>query len=132
MMSESSSKPGPTGSVNVLLPLLEYLANEGFEPKALLDRVGIPQSALEDTKTRFPKQKFQTLWQVASEVTMDPAVALRVSTLVKTNTLGIIGYLALASESARNAFELVKGLTPLLWEDFECDLESDGEVAFIR
>jgi AraC-like DNA-binding protein len=72
------------------------------------------------------------LWQVASEITVDPAVALRVSTRVKTNTLGIIGYLALASESARNAFELVKGLTPLLWEDFECELESDSEVAFIR
>ena len=52
--------------------------------------------------------------------------------MVKANTLGIIGYLALASESRRNAFELVKGLTPLLWEDVECDLESGGEVAFIR
>jgi len=26
----------------------------------------------------------------------------------------------------------VKGLTPLLWDNVECDLESDGEVAFIR
>ncbi len=131
-MSEAASKMGPTGSVNVILPLLEYLESEGLDPKDILDRVGIPQSALENTKTRFPKQKFQTLWQVASEVTGDPAIALRVSTLVKANTLGIIGYLASASESVRNAFELVKGLTPLLWEDFECDLESDDEVAFIR
>jgi len=120
------------GSVNAILPLLEYLENEGFELKSILDRVGIPNSALEDTKTRFPKGKFEALWQVAIEVTGDPAIALRVSTLVKPNTLGIIGYLASASESRRNAFELVKGLTPLLWEDFECELESDGDVAFIR
>jgi AraC-like DNA-binding protein len=72
------------------------------------------------------------LWQAASEATGDPAIALRVSTMVQPNTLGIIGYLALASESRRNAFELVKGLTPLLWEDVECDLESGGEVALIR
>jgi AraC-like DNA-binding protein len=52
--------------------------------------------------------------------------------MVKANALGIIGYLASASESRRNAFELVRGLTPLLWEDVECDLESGGEVAFIR
>jgi AraC-like DNA-binding protein len=52
--------------------------------------------------------------------------------MVKANALGIIGYLASASESRRNAFELVKGLTPLLWEDVECDLESGSEVAFIR
>jgi AraC-like DNA-binding protein len=116
----------------VILPLLEYLENEGFDLTAILDRVGIPQSALEDTNTRFPKRKFQALWQVASEATGDPAIALRVSTMVKANTLGIIGYLASASESRRNAFELVKGLTPLLWEDVECDLESGGEVAFIR
>ena len=131
-MSESGSRTSSYGSVTVVLPLLEYLENEGFDLKTILDPVGIPQSALEDTTTRFPKRKFQALWHVASEVTGDPAIALRVSTMVKANTLGIIGYLASASESRRNAFELVKGLTPLLWEDVECDLESGGEVAFIR
>jgi len=131
-VSEFGSRTGSHGSVNVILPLLEYLENEGFDLTAILDRVGIPQSALEDTSTRFPKRKFQALWQVASEATGDPAIALRVSTMVKANTLGIIGYLASASDSRRNAFELVKDLTPLLWEDVECDLESGGEVAFIR
>jgi len=122
----------PYGSVNAILPLLEYLENKGFDLEATLDRVGIPGSALEDTTTRFPIGRFEALWQVASEATSDPAIALRVSTMVKANTLGIIGYLASASESGRNAFELVKDLTPLLWEDVECDLESDDEVAFIR
>jgi AraC-like DNA-binding protein len=131
-VSESGSKTSSYGSVTVILPLLEYLENEGFDLKTILDRVGIPQSALQDATTRFPKRKFQALWQAASEATGDPAIALRVSTMVKPNTLGIIGYLASASESRRNAFELVKGLTPLLWEDVGCDLESGGEVAFIR
>jgi AraC-like DNA-binding protein len=116
----------------VILPLLEYLENEGLDPSILLDRVGIPRTALADTRTRFPKQRFQALWRAASEATGDPAIALRVSTTVKASALGIIGYLASASESRRNAFELVKGLTPLLWEDVECDLESGAEVAFIR
>ncbi len=131
-MPESSSRTASYGSVNAILPLLEYLESEGFDLKAILDRAGIPQSALEDTKTRFPKRRFLALWQIASEATDDPAIALRVSTMAKANTLGIIGYLASASESGRNAFELVKGLTPLLWENVECDLESDGEVAFLR
>ena len=131
-MSESGSRTSSYGSVNVILPLLEYLEDEGFDLKTILDRAGIPDSALEDTKTRLPKRRFQALWRVASEATGDPAIALRVSTMVKANTLGIIGYLASASESRRNAFELVKDLTPLLWEDVECDLESGGEVAFIR
>ena len=131
-MSESGSSTSSYGSVNVILPLLEYLENEGFDLKTVLDRVGIPESALEDAKTRLPQRRFQALWQVASEATGDPAIALRVSIMVKANTLGIIGYLASASESGRNAFELVKGLTPLLWENVECDLESDGEVAFLR
>jgi len=132
MVAESAVKTGSYGSVNAILPLLEHLESEGFELRTILDRVGIPESALEDTRTRFPKGKFEALWRVAIEATDDPAIALRVSTMVKPNTLGIIGYLASASESPRNAFELVKGLTPLLWEDFECELESDGEVAFIR
>ncbi len=131
-MSEFASSTGSYGSINAILPLIEYLENEGFDLKTILDRVGIPKSALEDTKTRLPKGDFEALWQAAVEATGDPAIALRVSTMVKQNTLGIIGYLASASESPRNAFELVKGLTPLLWENFECELESDGEVAFIR
>jgi AraC-like DNA-binding protein len=132
MVPESDSRKSSYGSINAILPLLEYLENEGFDLKTILDRVGIPKTALEDTKTRFPTGIFEALWQVASEATGDPAIALRVSTMVKANTLGIIGYLVLASESGRNAFELVKGLTPLLWENVECDLESGGEVAFIR
>jgi AraC-like DNA-binding protein len=131
-VSESGSSTSSYGSVSVILPLLEYLENEGCDLNAILERVGIPRSALADARTRFPKRRFQALWQVASEATGDPAIALRVSTMVKPNTLGIIGYLALASESGRNAFELVQGLTPLLWEDVECDLESGGEEAFIR
>jgi AraC-like DNA-binding protein len=131
-LPESALRTGSYGSVNAILPLLEYLENEGFDLNGILDRAGIRKSALEDTQTRFPKGTFEALWQVAIEATGDPAIALRVSTMVKANTLGIIGYLASASESGRNAFELVRGLTPLLWEDFQCDLESDGEVAFIR
>lgn len=118
--------------MNAILPLLEYLENEGFDLSAVLDRVGIPRSAREDPNARLPQGRFEALWQAAIEITDDPAIALRVSTLVKPSTLGIIGYLASASESPRNAFELVQGLTPLLWENFECDLESNDEVAFIR
>jgi AraC-like DNA-binding protein len=32
----------------------------------------------------------------------------------------------------RNSFELVQGLTPLLWEDFDCELECNDETALIR
>jgi len=132
MLPDSITETGPYGSLNAILPLLEHLENEGFDLGAILDRVGIPRSAREDSQTRLPQGRFEELWQAAVEITGDPAIALRVSTLVKPSTLGIIGYLASASESPRNAFELVSGLTPLLWENFECDLESDDEVAFIR
>jgi len=132
MGSEPVTTANSYGSVYAILPLLEYLRAKGFALQAILDRAGIPGSAAGDPKTRLPERKFQALWQIASEVTGDPAIALRVSTLVKPNALGIIGYLTTASESGRNAFELVRGLTPLLWEDAECELESDGDVAFIR
>lgn len=132
MASALPSRTASYGSLHAILPLLEYLEKEGFDPQAILERAGIPRSALEDTRVRLPQGRFEALWHAAIEATGDPAIALRVSTLVKPSTLGVIGYLASASESPRNAFELVQGLTPLLWEDFACDLESDDEVAFIR
>jgi AraC-like DNA-binding protein len=132
MVPESASRTATYASINAVLPLLEHLENEGFDLDSILGRVGIPRSALKDTSARFPQGNFEALWQVASEATGDPAIALRVSTMVKPNALGIIGFLASASESGRNAFELVRGLTPLLWEDVDCDLETDGKVVFIR
>ncbi len=131
-MSESGTEAGSYGSVNAVLPLLEFLENRGFDPKSVLDSVGIPRSALEDPTARFPTSKFQALWMAASEATGDPAIALRASTVARSNSLGIIGYLASTSESVRSSLELVKGLTPLLLEDIQCDLESEGEAAFFR
>ncbi|HEM45542.1 MAG TPA: AraC family transcriptional regulator [Alphaproteobacteria bacterium] len=123
---------GPYGSLNAVLPLLEYLEHGRLDVLAILDRAGIPGAAREDPRTRLPQARFEALWRAAIEATGDPAIALRVSTLARPSTLGIIGLLASASESRRNAFELVRGLLPLLWEDFACDLQSDDESAFMR
>lgn len=131
-MLEAEWTTGSHGSVNAILPLLEYLEAAGFDWKRLLADAGIADAVIADSKTRLPKKKFQALWQAASEVTRDPAIALRVATLARPNALGIIGYLAAASDSRRSAFELIKGLTPLLWENFDCALSSEGEVAFLR
>jgi hypothetical protein len=134
MAAGSLLRTASRGSLHAVLPLFEYLETEGFDPRATLDRAGIPAAALEDPSTRLPQGRFETLWRAAIAITGDPAIALRVSTLVKPATLGVIGYLASASASRRDAFELVRGLTPLLWEDITCELESEGEgeVAFLR
>jgi len=120
------------GSLHAILPLLEVLEDEGLDPRAILEAAGIPRSALEDPHIRLPQVRFEALWRAAIAATGDPALALRVSTRVKPGTLGVIGYLASASASPRNAFELIRGLTPLLWEGVECELETDDAVAFIR
>ncbi len=132
MASESPAKPVSYGSVRALLPLLDHLEEAGFDVGEVLRRAGVPREALEDLQTRLPKGHFEALWNAAMDVTGDPVIALRVGTRVTPGTLGIIGYLAAASDSPRTAFELVKDLTPLLWEDFECELESDDHEAVIR
>ncbi len=116
----------------MLLPLLEHLADEGFDPRDVLARAAIPASVLDDAGVRLPQDRLEALWLAAVDLTGDPAVALRTSTRVRPSTLGVIGHLALVSESGRCAFEVVRGLTPLLWEGVECDLECDTDAAFIR
>lgn len=131
-MPESALAAPSYGSLSAVLPLLELLEDEGFDARSILEAAGIPRRALEDPHTRLPQGRFEGLWRAAIEATGDPAIALRVSTRVRPGTLGVIGYLASASESPRNAFELVRGLTPLLWDGVHCELESDERVAFIR
>jgi AraC-like DNA-binding protein len=129
---ELDARAASHGSVSVVLPLLEYLESAGLDPDDLLARVGIARSALADPRSRLPKRRFQALWRAASQALDDPAIALRVATMVRPSTLGVIGHLGSASPSVRDAFETVQRLTPLLWEDFECGLETRGEVAFLR
>ena len=131
-MTDSDSRLSLYGSVSLVRPLLEHLNHTGFDPKSILDRAGIDHSAFESARARFPKREFQVLWQVASEATGDPAIALRVSTMVGVDTLGIIGHLVLESKSRREAFDLGTELSWLLWEGFESDFEIEGEVAFVR
>ena len=131
-MRDAAAKSDAYGSLNAILPLFEHLETQGFDVVAVLDRAGIPESARRDARTRLPQARFEALWRVAIEVTGDPAIALRVASLARPSTLGIVGYLASVSESRRNAFELVKGLTPLLWEDFHCDLDCQGDIASMR
>lgn len=131
-MPQSGSRLSLYGSVSLVRPLLEHLRKLGVDPKAVLDRAGVARAALEGEGTRFPKREFEALWKAASEVTGDPGIALRVSTTVRPDTLGVIGHLVLESESRRKAFDLAKELSPLLWEGFECDFEPEGEFAFMR
>lgn len=131
-MPDPPPTTGAYGSLNALLPLLEHLAGEGFDPRVVLERAGIPASVLDEPKARFPHERLEALWLAAVDLTGDPSIALRVSTRVRPSTLGVIGYLALVSESGRRAFELVRGLTPLLWEGVECELECSGATALIR
>jgi len=120
------------GAVHAILPLLEDLERKGLDLGAILARAGIGRTAFDDPSTRLPKRQFQALWQAAVEATGDPALALRVAARARPNALGVIGYLASASESRRNAFELVRGLTPLLWENVDCELEAEGDALFLR
>jgi AraC-like DNA-binding protein len=129
---ETDPRTASHGSVGVILPLLDYVESAGLDPDALLARAGIPRAALADSRTRLPKRRFQILWRAASQALDDPAIALRVATMVRPSALGVIGHLGSASPSVRNAFETVQRLTPLLWEDFECGLETRGEAAFLR
>lgn len=131
-MSVPDPRTASHGSVSVILPLLDYVESAGLDPNDLLERAGIARETLADSRSRLPKRRFQVLWRAASQALGDPAIALRVATTVRPSTLGVIGHLGSASPSVRNAFESVQRLTPLLWEDFECGLETRGDAAFFR
>ncbi|RMF22338.1 MAG: hypothetical protein D6760_07675, partial [Deltaproteobacteria bacterium] len=81
------------------MPLAAHLEACGIDPRPLFERAGIPYSAIEEGRARFPKSRFEALWHAAREATGDPVIALRVSTMAKAGTLGVIGHLASASES---------------------------------
>lgn len=125
-------RSGAYGSVGAMAPLLEHLAAGGHDVAAVLAAADIPPALGGDGRARLPQRRFERLWRAAIAATGDEALALRVATAARLDALGVIGYLAAASDTRRTAFELVRGLTPLLWEDFDCALEIAGDTALLR
>ncbi|WDP89566.1 MAG: AraC family transcriptional regulator [Desulfobacter sp.] len=65
-----------TTSAVAILALFDLLRDHGLSVEQIEARTGIDRSGMDDPDTRIFMDQFLTLWQIAEEVTKDPAIGL--------------------------------------------------------
>lgn len=102
--------------------LIEFSAAMGAERAELVRRSGIDPGALDDRDRRIPLDQYVALTRAATDLSGDPALALRFGGAVDLSQFSVLGLLFHACETIFDGIEQVNRYGPLVVE-----VETGGE-----
>ncbi|TVT81158.1 AraC family transcriptional regulator [Pseudomonas sp. H3(2019)] len=97
----------PTSLASWTRALRKQLDALGLDSHALCLQAGLDPKLMDDPNARYPLSATTRLWELAVEVSGDPAIGLRVSRFVSPTTFHALGYALVASGSLREVFERI-------------------------
>lgn len=97
----------PTSLASWTRALRKQLDALGLDSNALCLQAGLDPQLMDDPNARYPLSATTRLWELAVEVSGDPAIGLRVSRFVSPTTFHALGYALVASGSLREVFERI-------------------------
>ncbi len=92
-----------TTSAVAILALFDLLKDHGLTVEQIEARTGIDRSKMDDPDTRIFMDQFFTLWQIAEEITDDPAIGLHLRQEYGKNYMHFAIMIALNSETLLEA-----------------------------
>lgn len=116
-------------SIVVVRPLMEELEHRGFDGAAFCAEVGLDPAALEDPLRRLDYGQYARIVAHALSVTGDPHLGLHVGARTPDTALTVLGHLAIACKTLREAERLLEQYGSLVLEDAEFGLHVDDRVA---
>ncbi|EXF91177.1 AraC family transcriptional regulator [Pseudomonas fluorescens HK44] len=97
----------PTSLASWTRALRKQLDALGLDSNALCLQAGLDPQLMDDPNARYQLSATTRLWELAVEVSGDPAIGLRVSRFVSPTTFHALGYALVASGSLREVFERI-------------------------
>ncbi|WP_347903164.1 AraC family transcriptional regulator [Pseudomonas purpurea] len=97
----------PTSLASWTRALRKQLDALGFDSGTLCQQAGLDPQLMDDPNARYPLSATTRLWELAVQVSGDPAIGLRVSRFVSPTTFHALGYALVASGSLREVFERI-------------------------
>jgi AraC-like DNA-binding protein len=85
--------------------IVEMLAAEGLDTRALLGAAAIDPAALDAQGARLPTEKITRLWELAAERSGNPAIGLAQHHVVKPASFDVVGYTMMSCADLRGALE---------------------------
>src|SRR5512139_2424218 len=101
-------------SITIVRALVEELDRRGLDGLACFAEVGLDPSLLEDATELVDMALYARIVDAALERTADPLLGLRVGKDAPAGALHLVGHLAVACRTLREAAELFLKYTPLL------------------
>ena len=121
-----------TVSTLYIRTLFQALQGAGMEEEAILRVLNITPAELEDANGRIPIQRLGDMWQQAIEVSKLPLLGLLTGSHVIPADYGIIGHVALASNSLADAFYTGIKYEHLINDSYETELIEEDDIIYNR
>ena len=112
----------PTSLASWTRALRKQLDALGLDSTALCHQAGLDPQLMDDPNARYPLSGTTRLWEIAVQVSGDPAIGLRVSRFVSPTTFHALGYALVASGSLREVFERIVRYHQVVSDALELEL----------
>ncbi len=116
-------------SIAIVRALVEELDRRGLDGVRCATDAGLEAALLEDATELIDMGLYARIVDTALERSGDPRLGLRVGKAAPAAALHLVGHLAVACRTLREASELFLRYTPLLLEGARFDLRVEGETA---
>lgn len=121
----------PTSLASWTRALRKQLDALGLDSTALCQQAGLDPQLMDDPNARYPLSGTTRLWEIAVQVSGDPAIGLRVSRFVSPTTFHALGYALVASGSLREVFERIVRYHQVVSDALELELtRTDDRYCF--
>jgi AraC-like DNA-binding protein len=107
-----------------------YLRERGADPAAILGRAGLAAGDLTDPERRVPLICFLTLLEICADEVGDPHFGLRFGIQYDPRHAGVVGNVALASRTVRQALQTIGRYLPTMVDSAVYRLDVEGGMAF--
>ena len=85
--------------------IVDMLAAEGLDVRALLAAAGIDPAALDAPGARLPTEQISRLWELAVKQSGNPAIGLAQHQVARPASFDVVGYAMMSCADLRAAFE---------------------------
>ena len=107
--------------------LWRVLESYGLDPEAVFRQAGLDPALWNDPGARFEDARLDHAWLIATEVSGDPCIGLRVARHFNPASLQSLGFAWLASDSLYDALSRTVRYFRAISDSFELELSVSGE-----